>query len=106
MNFYTLHQGNITNKDFLEKINNMVNMVSEFKVQLHDQPIIDIVTEEKYPAARYDIIDPKKKEAAKQASKEQYLKCAFIFQRDINIYGGLIEEIENGYTKGNNNHPE
>ena len=45
MNFYTLYQGNINNAEILEKINNLVDMVSAFKGQLHDQSIVDILIE-------------------------------------------------------------
>ena len=45
MNFYTLHQGNITNAKEIIKINNLVDMVSSFKGQIHDKSIVDIVTE-------------------------------------------------------------
>ena len=48
MNFYTLYQGNITNAENFGKINNLVDMVSAFKDQLHYQSIVDIVTEGKY----------------------------------------------------------
>ena len=69
MNFYTLHQGNITNAKEIIKINNLVDMVSSFKGQIHDQSIVDIVTEGKYAAGGYDIIDPNKKNIVQQAAK-------------------------------------
>ena len=61
INFYTLHQGNISNADYLEKFNNLVKMVSASKSQIHDTSIVDIMTEEKYPGGGYKIIDPDKK---------------------------------------------
>ena len=52
-NFYTLYQVNITNEDYLDKLNNLVEMESTFKGNIHDQDIIDIVTEEKYLGGGY-----------------------------------------------------
>ena len=69
MNFYTLHQGNITNAEKLEKMNNLVDMVSSFKGQIHDKSIVDIVTEVKYAAGGYDIIDPNRENIVQQAAK-------------------------------------
>ena len=60
-NFYTLHQGNISNSYYLENLNNLVDMASKFKDQLHDQSIVDIATEVKYLVGRYKILDPDKK---------------------------------------------
>ena len=60
--FYTLNQGNIPNADYLEKFNNLVYTASTFNVQLHDQSIVDIATEEKYLGGSDDILEPEKKE--------------------------------------------
>ena len=37
INFYTLHQGNISNTDYLEKYNNLVDTTYVIKGRLHDQ---------------------------------------------------------------------
>ena len=68
-NFYTLYQVNITNEDYLDKLNNLVEMESTFKGNIHDQDIIDIVTEVKYLGGGYEILETDNKEAVKQASK-------------------------------------
>ena len=34
-----------------------------------------------------------------------YLACAFLYQSDRKIYGRLLEELENDYTKVNSNYP-
>ena len=39
----------MSNEEYLEKFNNLVEMASEFNGQLYDQAIVDIVTEGKYP---------------------------------------------------------
>ena len=38
-------------------------------------------------------------------TREIYLACAFLINSDLRRYGRLIEELENEYTKGNDNYP-
>ena len=81
----------MTNTDYLNKFNNPVDMESAFKVKLHEQAIIGIVSEEKYMWGRYEIIDPNKKEVVQQEAKGEYLACDFICQSNTEIYGRLVE---------------
>ena len=37
--------------------------------------------------------------------QEICLSCAFVINSDLKQYGRLIEELENDYTKGNDNYP-
>ena len=39
------------------------------------------------------------------AAREIYLSCALVIASDPKHYGRLVEELENDYTKGNNNYP-
>ena len=39
------------------------------------------------------------------SAREIYLSCAFVVAYDPKRYGRLAEELENDYTKGNNNYP-
>ena len=52
-----------------------MDMQYTLKGQRYDQYNVDILTEEKYPGARYDILDPDNKEVIHQSAKEQYLAC-------------------------------
>ena len=36
--------------------------------------------------------------------QEIYRACAFVINSDLRRYGRLIEELENNYTKGNDNY--
>ena len=38
-------------------------------------------------------------------AREIYLSCAFVINSDLKRYGRLIEELENDYTKVNDNYP-
>ena len=37
--------------------------------------------------------------------RDIYPSCAFVMNSDLKRYGRLIEELENDYTKGNDNYP-
>ena len=38
-------------------------------------------------------------------AREIYLACTLVINSDLRRYGHLIEELENDYTKGNDNYP-
>ena len=44
---YTIRQGNMSNGEYIENFNNMMDMESEFNSQIHYQEFFDIVTEVK-----------------------------------------------------------
>ena len=43
-NFYNIRQGSLSNAEYLEKFNNVVNIATAYKGKLHDQAITDIAT--------------------------------------------------------------
>ena len=51
----------MTKAEYVDQFNNLLDMAYEFKVQLHDQDVIYIVTEEKYTWGGYDINIPYEK---------------------------------------------
>ena len=80
-------------------------MAYELKYQLHDQTSFDIITENKYSVRGYEVLEPYNKKAVQHAANKQYLECAIISQSNRDIYGRIIEDIENEYTKGNKKYP-
>ena len=44
-NFYNIRQGSLSNAEYLEKFNNVVDIAAAYNGQLHDQAITDIATE-------------------------------------------------------------
>ena len=57
INFYTLNQGSVSNADYFGHSNNLVDIACVFKGQLHNQDIVDIVTEGGYPGGSYKILN-------------------------------------------------
>ena len=54
--------------------------------------------------AEADLKDDKIK-MIETTAREIYLACAYVINSDLRQYGRLIEELENDYTKGNDNYP-
>ena len=44
-NFYNIRQGSVSNAEYMEKFNNIVDIATAYNGQLHDQEITDIATE-------------------------------------------------------------
>ena len=44
-NFYNIRQGSLSNAEYLDKFNNVVDIMMAYIGQLHDQAITDIATE-------------------------------------------------------------
>ena len=43
-NFYNIRQGSLSNTEYLDKFNNVVDIATAYNGQLHDQAITDIAT--------------------------------------------------------------
>ena len=103
-NFYNFRQGTMTNPDYLDKFMNLTKMAESYEGTLHDADVFKIAllasnlrnTPEAY-------LNEDKWMIIKAAEREIYLSCAFVIASDPKRYGRLVEELENDYTKGNNN---
>ena len=73
--------------------------------QLHDQAIIDIVTETSHAGVDYNTFTAPQQAIVQEDAKYMYLACTFLCQSDRKRYGRLLEELENYYTKVNLNYP-
>ena len=54
--FYNIRQGSLSNVEYLEKFNNVVNIVTAYNGQLHDQEITDIATETAHTGVDYNTL--------------------------------------------------
>ena len=73
--------------------------------QLHDQAITYIATDIAHAGVDYNTLTAPHQAIVQENAKNMYLACAFLCQSDRKIYGRLLEELENDYTKGNSNYP-
>jgi len=103
--FHSFRQGNMTNAQYLEKFNNLVDITSSYEGNLHDMAITEMISQRKFKKG-YRELDDKQFQAADEEAKEMYLACAFIVHADNKRYGKLKEDLENSYTRGNDDYPK
>ena len=105
-NFHAFRQRNSPNPDYLDRFINLVNMAESYDAKLYDQAMFKIAQDSTVysTTAEADIQDDELK-MIETTAREIYLSCAFVINSDLKRYGHLIEELENDYTKGNDNYP-
>ena len=111
-NLYQLRQHNMTNHEYLQRFQNLVDVATAYNGQMHDQAIVDIATErfqagvaDDATRVTYDALTEAQKLVVQTASSELYLATMFIHQSDRRRYGKLSEDLENSFTKGNDDYP-
>ena len=62
--------------------------------------------EQRHPGLAYETLTEEQKLNLHSSASELYQATMFLHQSDRRRYGKLLEEIENAFTKGNNNYPE
>jgi hypothetical protein len=105
-NVYNLRQSNMTNHEYLQRFQNLVDVATAYNGQLHDQAIVDITTERLHPGISYETLNAAQKAIVQTTSSELYLATMFIHQSDHRRYGKLSEDLENSFTKGNDDYPD
>ena len=105
-NFYAFRQGNLPNPDYLDRFMNLVDMEESYDTKLYDQAMFKIAQDSTVysTTAEADLQDDEIK-MIETTAQDIYLACAFVINSDLRRYGRLIEELENDYTKGNDNYP-
>ena len=105
-NFYAFYQGNLPNPEYLNRLMNLVDMAESYEAKLYDQAMFKIAQDSTVysTTAEADLKDDELK-MIETTAREIYLACEFVINSDLRRYGRLIEELENDYTKGNDNYP-
>jgi hypothetical protein len=96
----------MTNHEYLQCFQNLVDVATAYSGQLHDQAIVDITTERLHPGISYETLNAAQKAIVQTASSELYLATMFIYQSDRRLYGKLSEDLENSFIKGNADYPD
>ena len=94
-NFYNIRQGSLSNAEYLEEFNNVVNIATEYNGQLHDQTITYIAPETGHPGVDYDTMTAPQQAIMQENAKDMYLACVFLRQSEMKRYSRLLEELEN-----------
>ena len=77
-NFYNIRQGSLSNAEYLEKCNNVVDIAKAYNGQLHDQEITYIATETANAEVDYDTLTAAHQALVQENAKDMYLACAFL----------------------------
>ena len=96
----------MTNPDYLEKFMNLTEMAVSYEGTLHDAAVfkIALLASNLKNTLEADL-EEDERIIINAAAREIYLSCAFVVASNPKCYGRLVEELENDYTKGNNNDP-
>ena len=106
-NLYALRQSNMTNHEYLQRFQNLVDVVSAYSGQLYDRSILNIIQERLHPGVlAYTLLTEVQKLIVNSSASELYQATMFLHQSDRRRYGKLLEELENDFTKGNDDHPD
>ena len=97
----------MTNPDYLEKFMNLTEMAESYEGTLHVAAVfnISLLTSNLRKIPEADL-DEDERIIISASAREIYLSCAFVIASNTKRYGRLVEELENDYTKGNNNYPK
>ena len=81
-------------------------MAESYDATLYDQAVFKIPQDSTvYSTTAEADISEDKPRMVETTAQEIYFSCAFVVNSDLKRYGRLIEELENYYTKGNDNYP-
>ena len=99
-------KGTLFNPDYLDRFMNLVDMAEYYDVTLYGQAVFKIAQDSTVYSTTAEA-DPSddQQNIIETAAQKIYLSCAFFVNSDLKRYGRLIEELENGYTKGKDKHP-
>ena len=86
VNFYNITQGSLSNAEYLEKFNNVVNTAMAYNRKIHDQTITDNEIDNLHAGVDYDTLTAVQQAIMEENAKYMYLECAFLCQSDRKRY--------------------
>jgi hypothetical protein len=104
-NLYSLRQNQMTNPEYLERFQNLMDVASAYNGQLYDMAIVNICHDRLHPGVEYETLGTAQKQVVHTAASELYQATMFLQQSDRRRFGKLLEELENDFTKGNDDYP-
>ena len=103
--FYSFRQGNLSNSDYFQRFKNYTDIATSFDGNLHDEAITRMVCKEEHGHEDLTRLNDDERDDIDDLASKRYLSIAFLQQSDKRRYGKLTEELENDFTKGNDNYP-
>ena len=89
----------MTNNDYLQRFRNIVYVATAYNVQFHEHTIVDIVTETNIHGTAYKTLTYANKVLIQTSPQKLCMATMFISQAERCQYGKMNEELENYFTK-------
>jgi hypothetical protein len=86
-NLYAHRQSNMTNNEYLQRFQNLVDVASAYNGQLYDQSILNIIMEKRHTGLAYETLTDEQKLDANSSASELYQATMFLHQSDHRRYG-------------------
>jgi hypothetical protein len=83
-----------------------VDVASAYSGQLYDRSILNSIQERLHPGVAYASLTEAQKLVIRSSASELYQATMFLHQSDRRQYGKLLEELENDFTKDNDDYPD
>ena len=97
----------MTNPDYLDNFMNLTEMPEYYEGTLHDAAVFKIARlASNLRNTPESDLDENERMKINAAARDIYISCAFVIASDPKRDGRLVKELENDYTKGNNNYPK
>ena len=105
-NVYNINQGNLSCHAYLERFRNMVDVVEAYGGHLYDQATLDIITHDVHGVTTdYNTLTDAEQSDVKDLANDLVQATMFVAQADKRRFGPLQEDLENAYTRGNDDYP-
>ena len=106
--FYSFRQLQLSNAEYHQRFNNLVDIATSLGGNLHDDAVVAIVSKDLHDMdePRHSSLTAEQIENVQIVARERYLAVALIAQADRRRFGKLQDDLENAFTMGNNNYPK
>ena len=102
---YAFRQRDQRNEEYYERFQNLVDVATAYAGQLYDHTIVLICSDKLHPGIDHETLTDEQREACHVAASDLYLATMFMNQSDPRRFGKLMEDLENNYTRGNDDYP-
>ena len=95
----------MSNSNYLQHFQNLIDVTEAHGGLFYDPAIIEYVTDKAHPGEAYPDLDEADKIVVRQKANDLAQATMFLDFSDKRRYGKLLKELENMFTRGNNDYP-
>jgi hypothetical protein len=94
----------VPDNDYLDQYSNYIDVMEHIGGIIGEEPALLKIELDRLKLT-VDIASPEQMKAATEAAKQVYLAVAFLSGSDRNIYGRMLDDLENAYLYGRDEYP-